>query len=116
MTTEDIRQICTSLPAVTEDIKWEHDLCFFIGGKMFLVVGLDNLPVTASFKVPDEQFDELTATDSFKPASYMAKHKWVYVDDINKVSKSDWTSFIKQSYQLIQSKLPKKTLKELRLA
>lgn len=116
MTIEDLQQICKSLPAVTEDIKWEHDLCFLIGGKMFLVAGLDQSPVTASFKVTDEEFEELTARDGFKPAPYMAKHKWVYVDDISKVNKKEWTSFIKQSYQLIQSKLPKKTLKELGLA
>jgi predicted DNA-binding protein (MmcQ/YjbR family) len=115
MTIEDIQQMCKSHPAVTQDIKWGHDLCFLIGGKMFLVVGLDEVPVTASFKVTDEEFEELTGREGFKPAPYMAKHKWVYVDDINKVNKKDWTFFIKQSYGLIKSKLPKKKLKELGL-
>ena len=43
MTIEEIQKICKSLHSVTEDIKWEHDLCFCIGGKMFVVVGLDQL-------------------------------------------------------------------------
>lgn len=41
MIIEDIQTICKSLPGVTEDIKWGHDLVFSIGGKMFCVVGLD---------------------------------------------------------------------------
>jgi predicted DNA-binding protein (MmcQ/YjbR family) len=43
MNVEDIQNICRQLPAVTEDIKWGHDLVFSIGGKMFCVVGLMNL-------------------------------------------------------------------------
>jgi predicted DNA-binding protein (MmcQ/YjbR family) len=51
MNVEDIQLICKALPSVTEDIKWEHDLVFSIGGKMFCVVGLEQSPTTASFKV-----------------------------------------------------------------
>ncbi len=55
MNIEGIQNICRQLPGVTEDIKWEHDLVFSIGGKMFCVVGLDQSPTTASFKVNDEE-------------------------------------------------------------
>ena len=56
MTTEDIQTICKKMVAVTEDIKWGHDLVFSIGAKMFCVVGIDNIPVTASFKVTEEVY------------------------------------------------------------
>jgi len=49
------------LSGVTEDIKCGSDLCFSVGGKIFLVTGLEQLPITASFKVADEQFEELLA-------------------------------------------------------
>ena len=39
MTTEDIQTICKKMVAVTEDIKWGHDLVFSIGAKMFSGVG-----------------------------------------------------------------------------
>lgn len=48
MTIEELQDICRELPSVTEDIKWENDLCFCVGSKMFLVVGLNQAPATAS--------------------------------------------------------------------
>ena len=37
MNIETLRKICSSLPAVTEDIKWGNDLVFTVGDKMFSV-------------------------------------------------------------------------------
>ena len=50
------QQICFSLPAVTEDVKWDNDFCFSVGGKMFCVASLD-APLRISFKVPDKDFE-----------------------------------------------------------
>lgn len=115
MNIEDIQGICKDLPFVTEDIKWGHDLVFSIGGKMFCVVGLDQLPVTASFKVKDDEFEELCSREAFKPAPYVAKYKWVLVNDIRNMNKDDWKKYIKQSYDLVKEKLPDKTKKGLGL-
>lgn len=108
MNIEDIQSICKELQGVTEDIKWEHDLVFSIGGKMFCVVGLDQTPTSASFKVKEDEFEELSNRESFKPAPYVAKYKWVLTDDINRMSKTDWKRYIEQSYNLIKDKLPNK--------
>jgi len=113
MDIESIQNICRQLPAVTEDIKWEHDLVFSIGGKMFCVVGLDQLPVTASFKVTDETFDEMSQRPGYSPAPYMARHKWVLVEDIRTMSKTAWKQCIRQSYDLVKAKLPLKLKKQL---
>ena len=108
MTPEDIRTICLSFDQVTEDIKWGHDICFNIGGKMFLVTSADTSPAGASFKTDEESFGELIERDGFIPAPYLARHKWVYVDDINRLPKKDWQQFIGRSYELVKAKLPKK--------
>jgi predicted DNA-binding protein (MmcQ/YjbR family) len=108
MSLEEIREICTSLPHVTEDIKWGHDLCFLIASKMFCVVGLDESPVNASFKVKEEDFDEISSREGFMPAPYMARHKWVYIDDISRLSKEHWKEMISTSYELVKAKLPQK--------
>ena len=113
MNVEDIQLICKALPSVTEDIKWEHDLVFSIGGKMFCVVGLEQSPTTASFKVSDDEFDVMCNRPGFKPAPYLARHKWVWTDDINKMSKTDWKKYIKQSYELVKQKLPAKIKREI---
>lgn len=112
MNVESIQKICKSLPSVTEDIKWGNDLCFSIGAKMFCVAGLQT-PSSVSFKVKDEEFDEMSARDGLEPAPYVARYKWVLVTDLNKLSKKEWEHYIRQSYELVKSKLPKKVLKEL---
>ena len=114
MDIEEIQQICKSLPSVTEDIKWVNDLAFSIGGKMFCVVTLNEVPVSACFKVTEDQFEELCEMDGFKPAPYVGKYKWVMIDNINRINKKQWLQYITQSYSLIKSKLPPKVLKLLR--
>ncbi len=115
MTIEDIQTICLQMPGVKESIKWEHDLVFTIGEKMFCVVGLEQSPVSASFKVKDEEFDEMSNWPGFKPAPYVAKYKWVLIEDINKMKKADWKKYLSQSYELVKEKLPLKLKKQLGL-
>ena len=112
MDIEWFRKFCLSLPATSEDVKWGNDLCFLVAGKMFCVAGLEH-PNKVAFKVPDEDFEELSTTEGFIPAPYMARAKWVMVQDISKVSKKDWEKYIRESYRLVKNKLPKKVLKEL---
>jgi predicted DNA-binding protein (MmcQ/YjbR family) len=113
MTVEEISKICRKLSQVTEDIKWENHLCFNIGGKMFMVTAPDTSPVTASFKVDDEDFAELTERDGFIPAPYMARYKWVYVDNINRLTRKEWEAYLKKAYALVAAKLPAKIKKTL---
>ncbi|WP_343303097.1 MmcQ/YjbR family DNA-binding protein [Chitinophaga niabensis] len=115
MNVEDIQAICHKLPAVTEDIKWGNDLVFSIGDKMFCVVGLEQSPVTASFKVRDEEFEEMSSRPGFKPAPYVAKYKWVFITDTNKMKKKEWEHYLRQSYDLVKDKLPAKLKKKLGL-
>lgn len=115
MNIEDIEIICRQMPGVSEDIKWEHDLVFSISGKMFCVVGLNQSPTTASFKVKDEAFEEMCTWTYFKPAPYVAKYKWVLIEDINKMKKADWKQYLQQSYDLVKNKLSAKARKQLGL-
>lgn len=108
MTIDELQCICKQFTSVTEDIKWENHLCFCIGRKMFLILGLGQTPVTASFKVNDEEFEELSCREGFRPAPYLARYKWVFVDDINRLTKKEWLQYSKQAYNLIRAKLPKK--------
>ena len=108
MNIEDIRSFCLTLPGVTEDVKWGNDLCFCIAKKMFCVTGLKG-PLQVSFKVTDEEFDELSNSDGFVPAPYVARYKWVLLEDPAKVSKKKLQAYITQSYELVKKKLPKKS-------
>ena len=115
MEIEDIQNICRQFPGVTEDIKWGNDLVFSVGSKMFCVAGLDQSPITASFKVTDEEFEEMSNRPGFKPAPYVAKYKWVFIEDINTMKKTDWKKYLRQSYDLVKEKLSLKLKKQLGL-
>ena len=82
---------------------------------MFCVTGTGASMMT-SFKCDEEDFTELCERDGIIPAPYMARNKWVQVQKPSALSKSDWETYIKKSYRLVASKLPKKTQKELGLS
>jgi len=113
MTIEDLQKICKKFPHVTEDIIWENHLSFCVGGKIFIITSPDSAPVTASFKVSDEAFEELSEREGFEPAPYLARYKWIYTDNIGRFSKKEWDKYIKEAYELVASKLPAKTRKQL---
>lgn len=108
MELSEIRNYCLSLPGVTEDIKWGDHLCFSVGGKMFLVTSPDNYPVTASIKTTDEDFNELTNREGIIPAPYMARNKWVHLDNIARFSDKEWIKLLDIAYNLKLSQLSKK--------
>ena len=114
MDLETLRVFCLSLPAATEDVKWGNDLCFSVGAKMFCVAGME-APLSYSFKVTEEEFEELSSREGFIPAPYMARAKWVLVTDPSRLKKKDAERYIRQSYELIRSKLTKKLQQELGL-
>lgn len=107
MKSEFIRNICLALPGVTEDVKWGHDLCFLIGGKMFCVTGIEG-DFGVSLKVRDDEFDALTSISGIIPAPYLARHKWIHVSNSSSFSLKDWKHYLQQSYALVKAKLPVK--------
>jgi len=113
MTIDDIQTLCHQLSGVTEDIKLGSHLCFNVGGKTFLFTSPDSVPVSASVKVPAEDFEETISKEGFSPQEYVARYKWVHIDDINRLSRQEWEFYLEQSYRLIAEKLPAKTRKSL---
>ena len=114
MDIEQLQKICLALPGVTEDVKWEHDLVFSVGGKMFCVASLEP-PFTCSFKVLDEEFEELSNREGLVPAPYMARAMWVMVKKASVFSRKEWESRIRLSHELVARKLTKKMRTELGL-
>jgi len=107
MTLESIRTICRALPGVTEDIKWGHDLCFSVGGKMFVAMDVDP-PHSIAFKCTPDSFAELVERPGIIPAPYMAKNMWVMEERLGEVlERAEFEALIKTSYDLVVAKLPK---------
>lgn len=114
MTIEALETICDQFTAVTKDIKWVEHLCFNVGGKMFLITSPDAYPPTASFKVTDEEFEEIASRDGFIPAPHLGRYKWVQVNDISRLTKKEWEFYARQSYDLVVAKLTAKVKNTLK--
>jgi predicted DNA-binding protein (MmcQ/YjbR family) len=114
LTLEKIREYCLLLPNVTEEVLWQKDLVFKIGGKMFAVIGLDAGPASQfSFKCTPEEFAELTELDGIIPAPYAARYHWVAVQKPGALKQAEIKRLIKDSYEMVKAKLPKKTKAQL---
>ncbi len=114
MNIETIREYCLSLPHVTEKIQWGNDLLFCIGGKMFAVMALDAVAsVRLSFKCTPEEFAELIEREGIGPAPYMARNKWVALEQFNALPQAELKRLIKDSYEMVKAKLPKKVRTQL---
>jgi len=109
-----IRELCLSLPNSTEDIQWENDLLFRVAKKIYCVVPLEpEAAVKLSCKCTPEKFAELVEIDGIIPAPYMARNHWVAFVDMNALRQSEIRELIRNSYNLVVEKLPKKLQAEL---
>ena len=107
MDLDTLREICLAHPGATEEVQWENHLLFKVGGKMFCITNLDDANDT-SFKVADEDFEELSNSEVFAPAPHLARAKWVKVMQPKALKLADWKKHIARSYELVKAKLPKK--------
>lgn len=109
------REVCLALPHATEDVKWEHNLLFRVGGKMFCVANLEPAisPTRIAFKCAPEKFAELVEIEGIIPAPYMAHNKWVAVQELGALRQAELKELIAASYQLVLQKLSKKVQSSL---
>src|SRR5688572_24059368 len=106
MNIEELREFCLSFPHATEDVKWEKDLCFSVGGKMFCVTGLEpEVSTQVSFKCTPEKFAELIERDGIIPAPYVARYHWVAVEKTGALDDDELSDLISNSYLLVYKNL-----------
>jgi len=110
MTRESLRNFCLSLPHATEDIKWEHHLCFLIAKKMFAVANVEHsADHFVAVKSTPEKAAELIELEGIIPTPYMARNHWVTLQRGDVVRDAEIKELIRESYDLIVAKLPKRT-------
>ena len=101
---------CGAWPGVTRSIKWEVDLVYSVANKMFVVmctIGPDR--GRFSFKVDTDRFLELTEQPGMIPAPYMANAFWISVVEPERFRRDELEGFVRRSYELVRTNLPKKT-------
>jgi predicted DNA-binding protein (MmcQ/YjbR family) len=112
MTPAALDKFCRSLPGATMSIQWGDHQVYKVGGKMFAVIGGRG---TLSFKASDIAFEMLPETGVARPSPYMARAKWLFVDDVKKVPPAELRPYIAQSHALVAKKLTRKAQRDLGL-
>ena len=106
---EWIRKLCLAFPDVTEDMPWGDDLCFKVRGKIFtgMVLSDGRFP-RVTLKCAPATFHELLEIEGISPAPYVGRYKWVTLANSNVLPSSELEALIRQSYDLVAAKAPKK--------
>jgi predicted DNA-binding protein (MmcQ/YjbR family) len=113
MNVDQVRELCLSFPYATEQITWGCDLTFRVSAKIFAVTVLEPAPVWLSFKCSPEDFADLTERNGIIPAPYLARAQWVALETRDALPPDELARLLRQSYDLVVAKLPKKTFAAL---
>ena len=108
-----VRNICLPFPGATENVQWGSDLVFKVADKMFAVMNLEPGPVAMSFKCTPEEFQELSERPGCMPAPYLARAQWIALENFDALPPRDLQRLLRQSYDLVVAKLPKKARESL---
>ena len=98
------RKHCLSLPGATHALKWSGVHAYSVDGKLFALFGADSF----SFKVDPHRFLELTDREGVAPAKFMARHKWVMLEDAKALPEDEVLALLSRAHELATTKSRKR--------
>ena len=113
MDRDQVRNICLALPGTSETVQWGDALVFKVAAKMFAVMSLEPSGTVLSFKCGPEEFLELGEHPGCLPAPYLARAQWIAMETLDALPAREVRRLLRQSYDLVVAKLPKKTREAL---
>ena len=115
MDVETFREYCLGKPDVTEGTPFgETVLVFKVGGKMFALVALDEIPPRANLKCdPDLALELRDRYEQVQPGYHMNKRHWNTVEIESGIPVAELRTMIDHSYELVVKSLPKKAREKL---
>ncbi len=109
-----LRALLLPLPGVTTDVKWDDDLVFSVGGKMFACICLAGREQgKLAFKVARERFLEMTDRPGVRPAPYLARASWIALDDPAALPHAELRGLLLDAHRLVFAGLTKKLQREI---
>jgi len=105
MNVDAIREFCLAFPRATENLQWGDNLCFKIGGKIFVILRLDDPRLCC--KCTQERFAELIEREDIRPAPYVGRYKSVMLDRLDALPGYELEELIRQSHEMVAAKAPK---------
>jgi predicted DNA-binding protein (MmcQ/YjbR family) len=109
----EFREYCLTKPGASEGTPFGPDvLVFKVGGKMFALAALDEVPPTANLKCdPDLALDLRDRYEQVRPGYHMNKKHWNTVEIEGGIPDVELRKMIDHSYQLVIEGLPKPKVK-----
>ena len=106
---EAFRNYSLSKPHVTEGTPFgEEVLVFKVGGKIFALASLDEVPATVNLKCdPDLALELRDRYEEVRPGYHMNKKHWNTVELEGGVPTAELRRMIDHSYELVVASLPK---------
>lgn len=103
------REYCVGKADATEDLPFGPDvLVFKVGGKMFALTALDEMPTTVNLKChPDWALDLRDRYEEVRPGYHMNKKHWNTVKIEGTIPDAELRKMIDHSYDLVVETLPK---------
>jgi predicted DNA-binding protein (MmcQ/YjbR family) len=103
------REYCLSKPGAAERTPFGPDvLVFKVGGKMFALAVLDEMPTTVNLKCdPDWALDLRDRYEQVRPGYHMNKKHWNTVEIESGIPSAELRKMIDHSYDLVVESLPK---------
>ncbi|MDQ6861286.1 MAG: MmcQ/YjbR family DNA-binding protein [Verrucomicrobiota bacterium] len=115
MEADAFREYCLTRAGVTEETPFGPDnLVFKVAGKMFALLGLDEIPARVNLKCdPDRALELRDRYEDVIPGYHMNKKHWNTVVIARAIPDGEIRKMIDHSYELVVSSLPKKTREQL---
>ena len=107
------REYCLGKADTIEDLPFGSDvLVFKVGGKMFALAALDEVPPTVNLKCdPDLALDLRDRHDEVRPGYHMNKKHWNTVEIEAGIPDIELRKMIDHSYELVIKRLAKPKVK-----
>ena len=107
------RDLCLNKPGAAEGTPFGPDvLVFKVGGKMFALAALDEVPTTVNLKCdPDLALDLRDRYEQVAPGYHMNKKHWNTVEIDTGIPDAELRKMIDHSYELVAKSLPTSTAK-----
>jgi len=115
MNLESFREYCLTKFGATEGTPFGDDvLVFKVGGKMFGLASLDEVPTTVNLKCdPDLALELRDRYEEVQPGYHMSKKHWNTVELEGGIPEAELRKMIDQSYELVVRGLSKAARKKL---
>jgi predicted DNA-binding protein (MmcQ/YjbR family) len=109
MNLESFREYCLNKPGAAEDTPFGEDvLVFKVGGKMFALAPLDEVPAAANLKCdPDLALELRDRYEQVRPGYHMNKKHWNTVEIDSGIPDAELLKMIDHSYELVFRHLPR---------